>query len=153
METAGCAEQFPGIYRTGLKVPHSFQCWGRCWNWWCGEMVPHLSSPLQWMNQTPFFILEGLSLLFPTLPLSWCKRHSSQQGQEQCPGNSSAGPLSCSKSAQCARWGTHSSANILAYAGLISGGEKWLTQARYFLAAILFTESTHKGFTNLNGDL
>lgn len=49
--------------------------------------------------------------------------------------------------------GTRRSANVLAFAGLISGGEKWLTQARYFLAPILFTESIHKGFTNLNGGL
>jgi len=46
---------------------------------------------------------------------------------------------------------TNSLASVHPFAGLISGEEKWLTQSRYFLAAILFTESIHKEFTRLKG--
>jgi len=105
----------------------------------------------------PFFSLGGLNLFFSFLALALVKvRHSTQQ--DLCKSDDQAavhlsGPPSCSQSAQCMSLSTHSLANIHAFAGLISGGEKWLTQARYFLAAILFTESIHKGFTNLKEDL
>lgn len=112
-----------------------------------------LSTLVVWQNQdSPLFTLtwinftlEGLNLIFSYLFPYF---------QEQWPGSTSAAPSSCCSILLLPVCGAqHSLSQPHSFAGLISGAEKWLTRSRYFLAAILFTESIHKGFTNLKGDL
>lgn len=138
----GCPKQSSGhLWSLGAGV--------RCWKLWCGEplLISFLPSPsYRRMNPPPVITWDFYSSLF----LSWCRR-----GTELNNGFWRAKDrqwLSCSI-ILLPEPGTHRPARIHAFAGLISGEEKWLTQARYFLAAILFTESVHRGFTNLKGDL